>query len=1120
MAGSHQIFYDPTGSRRRIVNAVCLLIVFVSIAVAAIMALGMLISPGLPSIQAVRSGLPVSADGGSIVSNPLAPDYSTLSARPISAAAVSTRRLAYFSMTEAESHESLRRHVADLDGLLPDFLTISGRDGALVQQDDPVETRLRRWIKYKSPNLEIYPVLSFGVDPGKAAAFLSSSDVRTKLVASIASYISRNADAGITIALSTLQPSAHLHVVSLMSELAHALHPIGKKVLVETSLTTEKSRVQELARFADLVVLSTYSNIDELVEAGPIASQGWFEAQLEAQLAIIPNSKVIVGIGSFAYDFVDTQDHEITSVQNAFNLMESANASLRFDRRALNSHFRVTSAAGLTHEIWMLDGVTVFNHLKAALGRAPAGVALWRLGLEDPSAWASFAKGRSPDDKALAELALPQPGYVLLDGNKHLEFAKLQSQETAGKRSIAYSETAGLIVQQALERAPAASQYAEWLVEDDKLLALTFDDGPDDHMTGKILDILAAKSAKGTFFVVGRNAMQSPKLIRRIYDEGHDIGNHTYSHKFLPDLAQTDFNFELTATQRILEGQLSIHTMLFRPPYEGGALPDSPEAPRIIADASRLGYLTVLGGVQPLDWLNPSATKIRDRVVAQVLAGRGRVIVLHDWGQRQATVDAVPMIIDTLRGDGYKFVTIHEMLGRSRDDVMPSSAEFDALSLTAAAVRQESLKAFAWLISALPWAASIGSVLCISRMILVMIGVRRHRRLEKSRAPLDSWPNSVSIIVPAYNEATVIGKTIKSVLQARRSDFDILVIDDGSTDGTADSVRREFADDPRVKVFSKPNGGKAAAANFALNRTTSEVVVCIDADTVIARDAIPLLVRHFSDPSVGAVAGTAVVGNTVNLLTRFQSVEYAVGQYLDRRAFALVNANGIVPGAIGAWRREALLRNGGYASDTLAEDADATFSVVRAGWKVIYEPGAEARTEAPETLRAFMKQRYRWMFGMLQVISKHRGAFFTTTPNSIGWLTIPNIVIFQFGFSILIPILDGVALWQLMSVSQLAAPNTDLDVTSGLERYVLWWALFLVFDLAVMLAVLRLADVRRSWAIAPLMLIQRICYWPLIYWTAWSTLLGAAKGHFVGWGKLKRSGGVILDTHSAVGGLA
>jgi peptidoglycan-N-acetylglucosamine deacetylase len=1120
MAGPHQIFYDPTGSRKRIVNAACLSLALASAAIAAVLALGMLIALKIPSISEVRTEPHTSVDHGMTAWNSLTPGFSLLSSRPISASAATVRRFAFFNMMESESHASLRQHAADLDGLMPDFLMIGGRDGGLVQQDPAIETRLRRWMKANSPSLEIYPVLSIGPDPSKAAAYLEYSELRSPLVAAIARYIQQNGDAGVTLTLSNLQPNAHSHVVSFMSELADAIHPSGKKVIIEISVTSERSRVQELARFADLVILNTYSDVSRGDDAGPIASQGWFETQLETILAVVPVSKIVVGIGTFACDFSGLQQHEITSIQNAYDLMVNARTPLLFDQQTLNPHFSVTGANGVTHDIWMLDGVTVFNHLKAALVKAPAGVALWRLGLEDPSAWASFAKGRLPDGKALSELARPQPGYVRLDDNAHLEFAELQSEAKEGNRSIAFDAPAGLIVQQSLEMAPAASQYAEWLVEDYKRIALTFDDGPDDKMTSQILDHLAEKSAKGTFFVVGRNAMQNPKLIRRIYAEGHDIGNHTYSHKFLPDLTATEFDFELTATQRILEGQLGIHTTLFRPPYEGGALPDAPEAPRIIADASRLGYLTVLGGVLPLDWLNPSATKIRDRVVAQVLSGRGQVIVLHDWGQRQATVDAVPMIIDKLRAEGYKFVTIHELLGKSRTDVMPVSATADAMSLGAAIVRRESIKAFSWLTSALPWSAAIGGILCIGRLILVMTGVQRHRRLEKNRAHIDFWPNGVSIIVPAYNEATVIGKTIRSVLQARRTDFDILVIDDGSTDGTADSVRAEFSDDPRVKVFSKPNGGKAAAANFALNRTTAEVVVCIDADTVIASDAIPLLVRHFADAAVGAVAGTAVVGNTVNLLTRFQSVEYAVGQYLDRRAFAYVNANGIVPGAIGAWRREALLRNGGYASDTLAEDADATFSVARAGWKVIYEPAAEARTEAPETLRAFMKQRYRWMFGMLQVISKHRAAVFTTTPNSIGWLTIPNIVLFQFGFSILIPILDGVAIWQLLSITQFATPGTDVDVTSGMERYVLWWAIFLVFDLAVMLAALRIAAVRRSWVIAPVMLVQRVLYWPLIYWTAWSTLFGAAKGQFVGWGKLKRTGGVVLETHSAVGGLA
>jgi cellulose synthase/poly-beta-1,6-N-acetylglucosamine synthase-like glycosyltransferase len=328
----------------------------------------------------------------------------------------------------------------------------------------------------------------------------------------------------------------------------------------------------------------------------------------------------------------------------------------------------------------------------------------------------------------------------------------------------------------------------------------------------------------------------------------------------------------------------------------------------------------------------------------------------------------------------------------------------------------------------------------VIRYFFAIFAARQEMRKERERGQSCYWP-SIAVIVLAYNEEKVICKTIASVLASSCKDFEVLVIDDGSRDATAEVAWQTFADDPRVKVFTKPNGGKATAANFGLRQTDAEVVVCIDADTVLSNDAIPLLVRHFADARVGAVAGTAVVGNQINLLTHFQALEYSIGQYLDRRAFALFNAIGVVPGAIGAWRRQALLAVGGYSSETLAEDADATFAIVNAGWRVISEPAAEARTEAPEKIRAFLKQRHRWMFGTLQVVVKHtRGAL--TKRNGLCFLTIPNALLSLLGFALFLPVLDTLSIFSLgVSLRNYLEANEPHVVAAHLETLI-WWTVF------------------------------------------------------------------------------
>ena len=265
--------------------------------------------------------------------------------------------------------------------------------------------------------------------------------------------------------------------------------------------------------------------------------------------------------------------------------------------------------------------------------------------------------------------------------------------------------------------------------------------------------------------------------------------------------------------------------------------------------------------------------------------------------------------------------------------------------------------------------------------------------------------------------------------------------------------------------------------------------------------------RHFADPTVGAVAGSAVVGNQVTIMTRFQALEYVTSQNLDRRAFEYFNAIGVVPGSIGAWRREALLQVGGYSNNTLAEDADATIAIERRGWRVIYEPRAIALTEAPETLKAFVKQRFRWMFGTLQVAFKHRGALVPSKLSGVGLLTIPNILIFQFGFTLLAPLMDAVLLFTLVLSAREMLANSAVYIPDDLLMVARYWLLFQAMDLAAAATGIKIAE-DKCWRLLPLVLLQRFCYRQILYFVAIRALFAAIKGRFVGWGKLLRTGRV------------
>ena len=314
-----------------------------------------------------------------------------------------------------------------------------------------------------------------------------------------------------------------------------------------------------------------------------------------------------------------------------------------------------------------------------------------------------------------------------------------------------------------------------------------------------------------------------------------------------------------------------------------------------------------------------------------------------------------------------------------------------------------------------------------------------------------------------------------------------------------------------MNVLSKQNGGKWAALNYGLAHTDAEVVIILDADTQFEPDALRWLVRHFVDPEVAAVAGAAIVGNQINLITRFQALEYVINQNLDRRALEVVNGITVVPGAIGAWRRSTLLAVGGFLPDTLAEDAEATVRLARRDWKVLYEPRAGARTEAPETIASFMKQRLRWMFGTLQVAFKNLPAVWRVRPIGLGLFGLPNIIVFQFVFTLIAPAMDIMVVWSLISAinNYLSGPPDAVLLSPALHTVAAYWLYFQILELVT--AALAIALERKSrhmWRLLPLLVLQRFCYRQLLYVTALRAALAALKGHMLGWNKLIRTGRV------------
>jgi cellulose synthase/poly-beta-1,6-N-acetylglucosamine synthase-like glycosyltransferase len=360
----------------------------------------------------------------------------------------------------------------------------------------------------------------------------------------------------------------------------------------------------------------------------------------------------------------------------------------------------------------------------------------------------------------------------------------------------------------------------------------------------------------------------------------------------------------------------------------------------------------------------------------------------------------------------------------------------------------------------------------------------------KSFVGNSSYRPLVSIIVPAYNEAIHVVRNVQNLLKCDYHNFEIVFVDDGSTDNTYSLVKEAFNETSRIWLFSKPNGGKSSALNFGIEKSQGEILVCIDADTQLQKDAISYLISSFTEENIAAVAGNVKAGNEVNFISKWQSIEYITSQNFDRRAFDLLNAITVIPGAIGAFRKNALLKIGGFSSDTLAEDCDLTINFLREGYKVKYNDKALAYTEVPETIKMFMKQRFRWSFGIMQNMWKHRDTLFNHNYKNLGYIALPNIILFHFILPVLSPFAELIMIFGIIG--------------GFWQQIITYYILFLAFDFgsALLAFSFEKEKLHKLWLILP----QRIIYRQLMYWVLIKSIISAIRGTLVGWGILKRTG--------------
>jgi len=1055
-------------------------------------------------------------------------------------------RAAFYVPWDAASFSSLRAYAHQIDILYPDWLHVFTPDGRLQGVDDqtnkyfdvvqgntvlPVDDRVMPFLKTEDPGMEVFPMVnnSDGANwVGDIAGFLNDPDARARFRDQAMKFLASGHFRGLIVDFETFPPAGQPGYVSLLRELSGDLHARGLKLYVAVPPHSNEYDYPAIAAAADGVVLMNYDEHYPGAESGPVASQDWFVQNLTFAKTVIPKEKIICAIANYGYDWVlkpkkgklppEEHDSPVTA-QSAWLAARDSEEDVNFDDDAMNPHFSYLDERNFRHDIWFLDAVTALNHMRSAQNLGIQTFALWRLGSEDRSLWRVWD---IPGDAGATDKLKDVPPGAEVDMEGQGEILRIEDKPAHGTRDLTVDAGSKLITDEVFQTLPEPYRVGRYGYSPNKV-ALTFDDGPDPEWTPKILDVLKEKHATATFFLIGIQADKFSGVAKRIYDEGHTIGNHTFTHPDVSNVSTAYFKMELNLTQRLFGSLIGVRATLMRPPYAIDEEPDTADQVRPLEIPQEMGYITVGNRIDPDDWSgDPTAEKISSYVLAHLPPCRpenlrcGNIVLLHDGGGNRAeTVRALPMIIDGIRARGYEVAPVYELLpGKTRADVM---APLPASELWAARLDRFGFWLFDAGIIFITWIFLVGDLLMTGRLIFIGAAAVYDRVREKifgKPAEVASYRPKVAVLIPAYNEEKVIERTIRAALNSNYPNLRVIVIDDGSKDRTLEVARQAFKAEAaagKVLILGKPNSGKAEALNYGIEHIgDAELFVGIDADTIIAQDAISRLVPHFINPKVGAIAGNAKVGNRVNLWTRWQALEYITSQNFERRALDVLGAVSVVPGAIGAWRVSAVREAGGYHVDTVAEDADLTMALLRLGYRVEYEDMALAYTEAPTNANGLMRQRFRWSFGILQAVYKHRKVVGREGP--LGWVALPNIFIFQILLPLVSPLIDIMfvvgTIWYYIQKHF----HPDSTNPADFHKLVLFFFAFLVIDFiasAIAFALERshAGEKEDVWLLSQVWL-QRFAYRQLFSIVLFKTLKRALEGRKFAWDKLERTAAV------------
>src|ERR1700761_7607934 len=697
---NRQIFFDPQRKRWKRLRRILDVVAVFSTVILVLFFLNIIKNQPLPELllpAPKRNYRAIQDQAAAINAKFLKPARRKTSRRPgdIPLNSGEGLRAAYYVDDDAGSYASLRNHVHQIDILFPVWLYVTKDDGRLqgasiaqaplqvfnvvdghgVHSVDP-QNKIRDLIARAHEDTEIYPliknydVLTQQWDPS-VVDMLKNPAARKNLERQLSTFLAANPSyRGISLDLEDLPDGAEAFYNLLVEELYAQMHPKNLRLFINVGVSTSDEEFVELAKNTDGILLMNYDQHEETGEPGPIASQDWFENNLKRVLKVVPKQKLICAIGNYGYNWsmslarrhhppkvLDTED---ISVQDGWQAASDANADLRMAGDELNPHFTYDDEdAHVRHQVWMLDAVTTLNELRAARQMGLETFALWCLGEEDPSVWSIWDH---PSNKNAQDSLkqIPPGNDVVSDGDG--DIIRITGEPHPGSRSIDMDSDNWTVTDEHMLTYP--SPYTiEYYGYKPGTVAISFDDGPDATWTPKILDVLKEKGVHGTFMMIGEQAQDNVGVMKRVLAEGHEIGNHTWTHPDISEISPEQVKLQLNLTERLFGSKLGIKPLFFRPPYDIDEEPDTNDQAAPAYMIQKMGYTIIGNKIDTHDWderLHATPQTMLEDVLEQLKLMkskpqfRGSVVLMHDGGvNRAVTVAALPVLIDGLRAHGY-----------------------------------------------------------------------------------------------------------------------------------------------------------------------------------------------------------------------------------------------------------------------------------------------------------------------------------------------------------------------------------------------------------------------------------------------------------------------------------